>query len=79
MKVANDYKLVHHPDKKGKRKATCQRRSGHKLKNNGDYNKESVKMFDSGDKDYNGSYTNCDVERKLIIESDDVDTRTLWR
>ena len=71
--------MAYHPNKKGKSKAIFWGRSGHELKKNDDYNEESVKTFDSEDKDYNGSNTDSDVERILIIESDHVDTRYLWR
>ena len=38
-----------------------------------------MKIYDSNDSDYDGSDTDSEVERKLIIESDDVETRRLWR
>ena len=70
--------MAYHPNKKGKNRAEFKHRSGHKLKSNGDYNKESVKTFDSGESDFDGSDSDI-VEGKLSVKSDDVKTRDLWR
>ena len=70
--------MAYHPNKKGKSRAEIQHWSAHELKSNGEYNKELVKTFDSGEIDYDGSDSDS-VEGKLSVESDDVKTKDLWR
>ena len=38
-----------------------------------------MKTFDSNNKHYDGSNTDSEVERRLSIEPDDDETRSLWR
>ena len=73
------YKLKYHPKKDAKQKATFRHRSGHEQKKDGKYNKDCVKTYDSNDSDYEASDSYRDVRVNLNVESDDNDTRRLWR
>ena len=73
------YKLKYHPKKDAKQKATFRHRSGHEQKKDGKYNKDCVKTYYSNDLDYNGSESDSNVKVNLNVESDNTDTRRLWR
>ena len=45
---------------------------------NGKYNKDSVKRYDSGDSDFNGSDDDS-VKHKIVIKLDCPKSRDLWR
>ena len=72
-----DLQVTYHPNKRGQMRVEYQYMSGHELLSDGDYNKGSVKTFDSGDIDYEASDLDS-IEGKLSVESDDVKTRDLW-
>ena len=71
--------MAYLPNKVKTQNETYKHRSTHEQKSDGKFNKDSVLTYDSNESDYDGSESDSEKELKLVVESDDADTRSLWR